>query len=133
MNIDIPVVRSAPRSRMLGCAPYLVVALLLSGMAPATLRRLTTESLRTAYEANGRDPWTAFGIAKRYEEDGDLASNRYFALFLKSPAIRKADSNQFSGHALRALKASDPNEYEALAPLYSKPDFVGKIEGKFAP
>ena len=71
MNVDIPVLRHAPRSRSLGCAPYLVIALLLSGLAPATLRRLTMESLRTAYEANGRDPWTAFGIAKRYEEDGD--------------------------------------------------------------
>ncbi len=133
MNVDIPVLRRAPRSRSLGCAPYLVVALLLSGMAPAMLRRLTTESLRTAYEANGRDPWTAFGIAKRYEEDGDPGATRYFELFLKSPAIRKAGFNQFSAHALQALKASDPKQYEALAFLYKRNNSAGKIEGKFAP
>ncbi len=61
MNVDIPVLKRTPRNRSLGRAPYLVIALSLSGMAPATLRRrLTMESLRTAYEASGSGPLDGF-------------------------------------------------------------------------
>ena len=104
MTLEFPSQFAQARSRRgsLGCLPVFGVLFLLSGLAPSTLRRLETETLRTAYEAGDRSPWSAFSLAKRLQEDGrNLEAAHYYRLFLNAPAIQKLKRNQYVEEAIR--------------------------------